>query len=402
MPITTPRPKQDYHCTQEELYQVCLLGWDSYLENVLDFTNTNTLYTVPFGQASRAAVITAKAMPDFQARDEASETLLILMKASADQCLILWNLLETHIKKSFPKNLQKPKLESAGTDYYQQAGNNNWASLSALMESANTFITHNTPALIAGGMPPAFPASFSSERTNFETLHTQFKDAEQDSEEQRDTKINANNTIFQTLSSMFEDGQKIYRNNPAKRERFTFSKVLSLISGGSTPPPAAGILTIISNQNVIGGMPLEIIISGNLSASGGGILATWESGITNSADLTAGGTIVFQHVYTATGIKTITVTEVTSRVFADVSALQLPNIKATVITIDGDFSTTTTFNFYGNDLPLTSVYALITQINDYGTSGGQLNISGGTMPVPDPAFPALIALRSRGWMVTTN
>ncbi|MBI4947716.1 MAG: hypothetical protein HY840_15095, partial [Bacteroidetes bacterium] len=46
--------------------------------------------------------------------------------------------------------------------------------------------------------------------------------------------------------------------------------------------------------------------------------------------------------------------------------------------------------------------ALITQINDYGTSGGQLNISGGTMPVPDPAFPALIALRSRGWVVTTN
>ncbi|MBI4944919.1 MAG: hypothetical protein HY840_00800 [Bacteroidetes bacterium] len=176
-------------------------------------------------------------------------------------------------------------------------------------------------------------------------------------------------------------------------------------AGGGTPPPptpSSGIITITSNQNVIGGMPLEIIITGNLSASGGGILATWESGITNSANLTAGGTIVFQHVYTSTGIKTITVAEVISGVFVTVSALQMPNIKATVITIDGDFSMATTFNFYGNDLTLTNVYALINQINDYGTSGGMLNISGGTMPVPDPAFPALIALRSRGWMVTTN
>ncbi|MBI4946216.1 MAG: hypothetical protein HY840_07425 [Bacteroidetes bacterium] len=176
-------------------------------------------------------------------------------------------------------------------------------------------------------------------------------------------------------------------------------------AGGGTPPPPpppSSAIIITSNQSSLSGMPLEIIISGNLSASGGGILATWESGVTNSANLTAGGTIVFQHVYTATGIKTITVAEVTAGVFDAVAALQLPNVKATVITLDGDFSTTTTFNFYGNDLTLTNVYALITQINDYGTSGGMLNISGGTMPVPDPAFPALIALRSRGWMVTTN
>ncbi|MBI4947190.1 MAG: hypothetical protein HY840_12415, partial [Bacteroidetes bacterium] len=156
------------------------------------------------------------------------------------------------------------------------------------------------------------------------------------------------------------------------------------------------------DQSILSGMPLEIIISGNLSASGGGILATWEPGITNSADLTAGGTIVFQHVYAAPGIKTITAAEVTAGVFGFISALQIPNVKATSITLGADLSSATTFNFYGNNISLTNMYALITQINFYGTSGGLLNISGGTMPVPDPAFPALIALRSRGWMVTTN
>ncbi|MBI4947923.1 MAG: hypothetical protein HY840_16150 [Bacteroidetes bacterium] len=173
-------------------------------------------------------------------------------------------------------------------------------------------------------------------------------------------------------------------------------------SGTPPPPPVTASITITSDQSILSGMPLEIIITGNLSASGGAILATWESGITNSANLTAGGTLVFQHVYAAPGIKTITVAEVIAGVFAAVSALQIPNVKATSITLSGDFSATTTFNFFGNDLTLINVNALITQINDYGTSGGMLNISGGTMPVPDPAFPALIALRSRGWMVTTN
>ncbi|MBI4946654.1 MAG: hypothetical protein HY840_09660 [Bacteroidetes bacterium] len=172
--------------------------------------------------------------------------------------------------------------------------------------------------------------------------------------------------------------------------------------GAPAPPPATASINITSDQSIISGMPLEINITGNLSASGGTILTTWESGQTNSADLPAGGTINFQHVYTLPGQKNITVTEITPGVFTDVSALQMPNINATDITITGDLSTATTFNFYGNHISLTNMYALITQINNYGTSGGLLNISGGTMPVPDPAFPALIALRSRGWVVTTN
>ncbi|MBI4944910.1 MAG: hypothetical protein HY840_00755 [Bacteroidetes bacterium] len=183
---------------------------------------------------------------------------------------------------------------------------------------------------------------------------------------------------------------------------------LSLLSSGSgavvapPPPPVAGNITIVSDQSIISGMPLEIIISGNLSANGGGILATWEPGITNSADLTAGGTIDFQHVYTVAGIKNITVTEVTAGVFAFLSALQMPNVKAASITLSGDFSAVTNFNFYGNNLSIANVNDLLTQINAYGTSGGLINISGGTMPVPNPAFPALVALQSRGWTVMTN
>jgi len=234
MALTTPRPKSEYKCSQEELYQVCLLTWDSYLSNVADFTSANTTYTAAYGNTNRTAVITAKQLPDFQARDEASESSLIQMKDVADLCLIQWNLLETHIKKSFPENLHKPKIEAAGGDHYEKAAQSNWESVSALMESGKTFITANNATLTTGGMPSGFPAAFNSSKTAFENLYTQLNDADQDAEEARDTKINANNAIFKTITSVNEDGQKIYRNKPAKRERFTFSKVLELVSGAGT------------------------------------------------------------------------------------------------------------------------------------------------------------------------
>ncbi|MBI4947876.1 MAG: hypothetical protein HY840_15910 [Bacteroidetes bacterium] len=192
-------------------------------------------------------------------------------------------------------------------------------------------------------------------------------------------------------------GKIIFYNNMAKHDQFLLPD-----SAGGGGTPAVASIGIVSDQSTISGMPLEIIISGNLSASGGGILATWESGVSNSANLSAGGTIVFQHVYAAAGIKNIDVTEVTAGVFGFIASLQMPNVNATVITLSGDFSSATTFNFYGNKIPLSNLHELLTQINLYGTSGGLLNLSGGTMPVPDPAFAPLIALRSRGWMVTTN
>lgn len=231
MPTTSPRPKAEYSCTQQELYQVCFLIWDSYLENVADFTNENTTYTTAFGQTNRAAVLAAKQLPDFQQRDEASETFGVLLKEAADECIIKWQSLEGYIKKSFPKNVLKAKLEAAGSSHYEKAANNNWEEVSALMESGRKFIADNTAALTTGGMPSGFPAAYNLKRTDFENVYTQFKDAQQDAEELRDDKINANNDLHRAISSLNEDGQKIYRKNAAKRERFTFSTVLELVSG---------------------------------------------------------------------------------------------------------------------------------------------------------------------------
>ena len=231
MSLRQERPTAAYKCTQEEFYQVCILGWDSYLANQSAFAAFNTLYTTAFGNAQRTEVVDAMELPDFQARDEASETAGILLKEKADECLIAWKALESHIKRSFPESLHKPKLESAGYDNYSDAGHYNWESITALLKSANSFITDNTAALTTGGMPSNFAAAFSTLKNDFNQCLDTFQLAKQEAEEARDTKINADNVCFKVITQMFEDGQKIFRAEAAKRERFTFSKVLGHVSG---------------------------------------------------------------------------------------------------------------------------------------------------------------------------
>src|SRR3990172_1740509 len=154
MAITKDRPKSEYKCRQQELYQVCLLTWDSYLENVADFTSENTNYTVAFGQQQRQAVLDAKKMPDFQQRDEASETFGISLKEAAEEGLIKWQSLEGYIKKAFDKKFWKTKLEGAGSTHYGKAADFNWEQVSALLEAGKKFIADNTAVLTSpGGMP---------------------------------------------------------------------------------------------------------------------------------------------------------------------------------------------------------------------------------------------------------
>jgi hypothetical protein len=279
MALTEDRPKAEYKCTQQELYQVCLLTWDSYLENVADFTSENTTYTLLFGQQQRQAVLDAKKMPDFQQRDEASETAGILLKEGAEVCLIKWQSLEGYIKKAFAEKFWKAKLEAAGSTHYGKAADFNWEEVSALMESGKKFIDDHTAVLTSpGGMPGGFAGAtgaFETARTAFQGLYGYYKDAQQDNEELADDKIKANNVIFRAVTLLNEDGQKIYRKNAAKRERFTFSSVLELVSGaGATtktvviaPATTVTVDKVRANSPITNTAAVPIVVSAGVVAA---------------------------------------------------------------------------------------------------------------------------------------
>jgi hypothetical protein len=232
------KPEPDYDCTQAELYGGLQIVWNSQAQHETEFEAENTQYTAGLSVTKKAAITAAENMPDGQARGEVSETKRIEMSVKLVTILSKWRSLDGYIKKAFPGAFYKPKIEAAGKPYYSKAANENWEVVKSLLTSAKNFLTSNEAALLAdGGMPTNFITGFDTVKGQFETLFEEFKEAQQESEEQRDAKINANNAIYADGRSMMEDGKRIFSQNHAVRERFVWERVLELLtpnSGDST------------------------------------------------------------------------------------------------------------------------------------------------------------------------
>ena len=247
--MSSTRPIAKYHCTQAELYAICTIGWNSYLENQPDFEAFSTLYTVPFGDAALLKVEDAKNLPDFQARNKATETAYILMGQKAEEGLAKWRALRSYIKASFPPELYKPNVEAAGEEHYNKAMTRNWGETELMFTSALAFITDNTAELTLGGMPPTFQADLDAIKVDFDKQYSRFTDFGQDEHEGTDAKVEANNAIYADLLRMFEDGQVIYEQDASKRERFIFARVKASITNNPTTNPN----TVDPNSVVIAG-----------------------------------------------------------------------------------------------------------------------------------------------------
>lgn len=237
--------KANYNCTEQELYTICETAWNSCTQQLADFTAFKSKYVSAFVTGKQAAVLAARNLPDEQQRNASYETASIQLRQLGRTCCDKWQLLKRYIADAYPTELQKPMLEAAGYNYYDKAANNNWDSVKGLMTSGSTFIVAELPNLTAGGnMPLSFQTDFNTAKTNFETQHQNFLQAEEDSRVGQDTKINANNTIHADLMSMLLDGQEIFKNNEPIYKQFVFAELLYLASGVGT----AGVKGQITNE----------------------------------------------------------------------------------------------------------------------------------------------------------
>lgn len=239
--MANSRPTKKYDCSQGELYAIATIGWQSYDENLADFTAFSTKYDAQYGIDAMQAVESAKQLPDFQERNEPSETAHVELTDANQTCNLNWRILRRHINNAFPENVVKGKLESAGEEHYKKSLARNWSETELMLTSATNFINNNNAELTAGGMPAQFVTDFADAKTAFLGFYGTFTDAEQDELEGTDEKILANNAVYDTLMDMFQDGQVIYEENAAKRARFIFARVKDLITssgGGSSTVPA--------------------------------------------------------------------------------------------------------------------------------------------------------------------
>ena len=92
-----------YRCTQPELYAVARTGWASYVANIPAFGAYRGYYNAAYGTAAVAAIATAEALPDAQARYANTEVYRTELVAIADDCLARWQTLKRYILTSFPE-----------------------------------------------------------------------------------------------------------------------------------------------------------------------------------------------------------------------------------------------------------------------------------------------------------
>ncbi len=244
-----------YPCKQTELYAVT----STYIISVHEHAARFAAHNANYAPAQMAAVQTffdsVKALPNFQQRNEPSETLRVLLRAQTDKCLNKWRALRTFIERAYPGALLKPKLEAAGWSYLPQASNYNWEECNELFESGKEFLDAHVAELMAPevGMLANFLPDYNAEYNSFKTMFEQIPDSILDQRMLTNEKVIANNQLYDWLIRTGKDAAVIFSNpeEAAIRERFVFSNVLSIVSS-SGPAKLKGKVTDADNNALEG------------------------------------------------------------------------------------------------------------------------------------------------------
>jgi Carboxypeptidase regulatory-like domain len=259
--------KKTFSCSQQELYTVCNIGWQSCNQYLGQFSDFKARYTAPYIEGRQEEIAEAANLPDAQARAAQSEILRIQLEEKAATCLSNWQKLKRYILDAWQPNLQKPNLEAAGQNYYSKAGENNWEAVASLVQSGSTFISTNSATLQANeNMPASFQVTFDNAKAAFTENHQEFIESEQAKVLATETKMLANNNIHAKVMAMFMDGQELFKDNEALKKQFVFEQVLTLASGTGS----AGLKGTISDANTetpVVGAIVTILPTGRTTAS---------------------------------------------------------------------------------------------------------------------------------------
>ena len=238
--FNAPRPERNFGCSEKDLYTIISMGWTSFLSFLASFTAFKTTYTATYGNDQLAALAAARLLPDEAARDEVHKSLRNELSQLAVVAINKWSDMSSYIRDAYPPIQYEDKRNAAGHGYFEDALNFDWDATNRLLDRGLSFLTDNNVALTAAGMPPAYLADYVLAKDAVAAKYLQFTEAEEESKRLTDVKTVINNDMYLALTNMFEDGKKIFRDNPSVREQFTFNIILGLINGGS-PTPSTGM-----------------------------------------------------------------------------------------------------------------------------------------------------------------
>ncbi|MBI1226379.1 MAG: hypothetical protein GC192_14190 [Bacteroidetes bacterium] len=216
-----------YPCSQSVFVVTVNTALDSLEEYLASFTAFKPKYVQAWVDALRAELLAAEILPDEDARRAASEIMRVQLVALNRTCCELWQRLKRYITDAYPANIVDIQLAAAGQSKYAAAYNENWSEAKAMYTSAINFMADNLADLTAdGNMPPAFPATFTTEIDAFNALLSDYESSKENIPVATQTKITAFNNVYRQTIAMMLDGQEIFKNNPAVLTQFVFAHVV--------------------------------------------------------------------------------------------------------------------------------------------------------------------------------
>lgn len=258
-----PPVTSTYPSTQQQLYACGRAAWQSCSDRLVEFAALRAKYTALFIAGKLTAIDAAEALPDDEQRKQVSVLLREQLSVKGEECRDFWQRLKLYIEGAYPLNEIPIQLNAAGQAHYTQAVKENWDSVKRIMIDGNDFITANSVALLAGAnMPAGFAALFTTAKTEFETLYTSYINATLDVEVKTQEKITANNAVYDDLISMCKDGQRIFKNDEAVKNLFTYDQILLDIAGPGIAGLRGGLTDSVTGLKLPDGVIATISIFG--------------------------------------------------------------------------------------------------------------------------------------------
>lgn len=250
---------KNYGVSQEVLYLIAariIESLESKLENFAEFSAS---YNQDFIDELKAKLTEAQNMPNDAARTLAHEDARVQMIEMLPDVLNKWKHLKRYISHAFTNEDQRrANYNAAGWSNYENASNQNWPSVIALMGQGSLYIQEYSALLAANqNMPATFPLQFNTAKTAFADKQQEFTQAKQAAQAGTNNKIEADNILYTSIIDVCQDGQVIFEGTITENE-FVFSRVLNLIE----PAGPSGLLVEVTNKNtsnVVIGAEVSII-----------------------------------------------------------------------------------------------------------------------------------------------
>lgn len=226
--------KPSYRGTQQNLYTLARKAWGYCLLYLTNLAAKNPKYTTTFVDEQLAVVDVAEALPDFANRkEEPAETYDNMQKARL-AVLDEWQFLKGYSMDAYTAPLLKVKLDAAGQSHYEKALGGNLDNTAAIINAAKTFMGSNATELTnKGNMPKEFPQNFKTMGETFTTLRTTYFGKNDTKDAQTLSKDEADAAILKELRPMLRLGNRVFKNDEAKRVKFIYDRLLDEVRGNS-------------------------------------------------------------------------------------------------------------------------------------------------------------------------